>query len=199
MALRSCRSPSQFWLHIRTIDHLQGFCFRDIFLPCRNDAVNFRKEIEMSYLNTAIELAQNGVASADIALAVARVSMGAFFACSGFNKLTNKARHEAMTETLRADHVPAIGFNQWWVPGWEFVGGAMLIAGVFSAFAASVLLIICAVACMAEGRARVDAYKPINEADRVADWLYLPEVLYMIALAAVALAGGGAFAIDRIL
>lgn len=146
-----------------------------------------------------IELLQHGLGLHDVALATVRVGTGLFFALSGWNKLTNKGRHEAITETLRNDHVPFVGFMRWWVPGWELLGGSMLLVGFLTAFAAGVLMIICLVACNAEAKMRVDAYKPINGGDRVADYLYLPEVLYVLLLSVNLLAGTGIYSIDHLI
>ena len=60
-------------------------------------------------------------------------------------------------------------------------------------------LLICIVACMAEASGKVEAFKPIDEADRIDDWLYLPEVLYALMLFAVICAGPGGYSIDRLL
>lgn len=148
-------------------------------------------------VNQVVGLAQNGLGAGavDFALLAARVGAGSFFAFSGMNKLFNKGRHAGLVETLKADHVPAVGFNQWWVPGWEFVGGCSLVAGFFPSFMAAVLMVILAVACCSEGAKRVAAYAPINKADYVDDWLYLPEVIWMFPLAVVMLCGGGKFAV----
>lgn len=118
-----------------------------------------------------------------IAFDALRIGTGVFFACSGYNKLRNPARHAALVETLKTDKVPAIKLMQWWVPGCEFVGGATLASGFATPFAALVLLAIMLVALLAEGRKRVAAYAPINVADRVCDWLYLPEMVYALVLA----------------
>ena len=133
------------------------------------------------------EILQSGLSVPHVASYVLHTGMGVFFACSGYNKLTNPGRHRTFVDTLKADKVPFLRFNEWWVPIWEFVGGVSLALGFAPAFAAAVLLIICLVACMAEGRARVEAYKPINAGDRVADWLYLPEVLYTMILGSIVL------------
>lgn len=133
-----------------------------------------------------------------IALAVQRVAVGSFFAISGYHKLTNTTRHAALIATLEKDKVPAVWFNQWWVPSWECIGGFAVAVGFASAFAASVLTFICVVACMTEAKARVEAYKPIDWADMVDDYLYLPEVLYIIMLLVVVLGGGGSFSADAI-
>ena len=39
-------------------------------------------------------------------------------------------------------------------------------------------------------------YKPIDEADRIDDWLYLPEVLYAFMLIMVISAGAGPYSLD---
>lgn len=156
-------------------------------------------------MNEILNLAAHGVAAfnpvaaSDIALAVVRSTIGGFFFISGFNKLFNPARHGHLVQTLTKDKVPAVPFMQWWVPGWELLGGAMLAVGLFSAFAATVLLIICIVALCCEGADRVAKYGPINFGDRIADYLYLQETLYAILLVTVMLAGTGAYSLDHLL
>lgn len=141
----------------------------------------------MAELSAIWELAQGSLGASEAAGAVLRASVGTFFAISGWNKLTNKERHAGLLHTLEEDRIPFPRFMQWWVPGWELAAGVMLAAGVAKNFAALVLLIICLVACMAEARGKVESYKPINAGDRVADWLYLPEVLYVLMLVAALL------------
>lgn len=142
---------------------------------------------------------QTGLGLHDEALALIRIATGAFFACSGYNKLFNAGRHAAMRKTLVDDHVPAIRFNEWWVPTWELAAGSSLVIGFSTAFCAVVLMIICLVACVVDAPARVRAYQPINRTDRVADWLYLPEVLYVFMLAITALSGAGKWSLDHFL
>lgn len=146
-----------------------------------------------------LETMNNGIGGADLALAIERMATGAFFALSGFHKLFNPARHASMLETLKRDHVPALRFNEWWVPFWEFTGGTCLAVGVFSSFMAAILCIICTVACLAEARQRVAAYKPIDKADALDDYLYLPEVLYIVMLLPSVAIGNGAFSLGAFL
>lgn len=143
-----------------------------------------------------ITVAAHGINAPDAALAVVRVSIGSFFAISGYNKLFNPGRHQSLLSNLTKNHIPCLPLMQWWVPGWEFFGGLMLSVGLMSAFAAVVLAIICAVAICCEAREKVENYHPINPGDRVADYLYLPEVLYLILLAVTVLAGTGQYSID---
>jgi hypothetical protein len=42
-------------------------------------------------------------------------------------------------------------------------------------------------------------YKPIDEADRIDDWLYLPEVLYAFMLIVVISAGAGPYSFDAVI
>lgn len=134
-----------------------------------------------------------------IALTALRVGAGGFFALSGGNKLVRPDRHATLVRTLQEDKVPFVGFMQWWVPSWELVGGTCLALGLGTWFMASVLAIVCIVACLCEGKKRVASYQPINAADRVDDWLYLPEVLYGLVLVFFAAVGGGAWSLDALL
>lgn len=150
-------------------------------------------------MNFAGTTAVHGFNLPDAALAGMRLAIGSFFAISGYHKLFNPTRHARLAQTMVNDKVPFPKFNEWWVPGWEFTGGLMLALGIFAPFAAAVLAIVCMVACACEAKAKVDAYHPIDLADRVDDYLYLPEVLYIIILGALILTGPGAYRLDALL
>lgn len=146
-----------------------------------------------------LHYAINGVQAPDIAIATARTLTGAFFFLSGANKIFNTGRHQALVNTLEKDKVPVLKFMQWWVPGWEFTAGALLTVGLFSSFAAAVLAIIMLVACTCEAKKRVAEYQPINKADVIDDYLYLPEVIYLLLLVTFVLTGGGRYSLDALL
>jgi putative oxidoreductase len=134
-------------------------------------------------MESVLTLAQSGLGlGGDAPLTLLRIGVGIFFASSGSNKLFNHNRHQSLVQTLEQDHVPLVRFNQWWVPINEMVGGIMVAANVLTAFFAAVLLVISIVACAVDGTKRVTEWKPINTRDRIADWLYLPEVLYAMIL-----------------
>lgn len=139
----------------------------------------------------------HGIGGIEAAQTIMRVAVGSFFAFSGYHKLFNPQRKANLLATFKADHIPAPNFNVYWVPFWEMTGGAMVAMGLFAAFAASVLSIICITACLAEAKGRITAYKPIDKADWIDDLLYLPEVLYLIMLLPIVAAGAGPFSIDR--
>jgi uncharacterized membrane protein YphA (DoxX/SURF4 family) len=141
----------------------------------------------------------NGVGWTDIALALNRVAVGAFFMLSGYHKLFNAQHHRALVDELKALGVPAVGFNQWWVPSVEFSAGGAVLIGVLAPLAALGLIVIILVALVTSGRQRIELYKPIDEADRIDDWLYLPETLYAVMLIMVISAGGGPYSLDAVI
>ena len=150
-------------------------------------------------MNELFAAAAHGFGMHDVALALVRAAVGVFFAIAGFHKLFNKARHARLVQTLLEDRVPFPRFFQWWVPAWELLAGAMLAVGFLTAFSAAVLAIVCLVACFCEAREKVRSYGPINLADTIDDYLYLPEVLYLVMLAVSVLAGTGKYSLDAIL
>jgi putative oxidoreductase len=91
-----------------------------------------------------------------------------------------------------------VGFNQWWVPTVEFSAGGAVVIGLLAPLAALGLLVIILVAIVTSGRQRIKEYKPIDEADRIDDWLYLPEVLYAFMLIVVISAGAGPYSLDAL-
>jgi putative oxidoreductase len=127
------------------------------------------------------------------------VAVGIFFLLSGYHKLFNAQRHVSLVEELKELGIPAVGFNQWWVPAVEFTGGAGVTIGFLAPLAALGLLVIILVAIATSGRQRIKAYKPIDEADRLDDWLYLPETLYAFMLIMVVSAGAGQYSVDAVI
>jgi uncharacterized membrane protein YphA (DoxX/SURF4 family) len=146
-----------------------------------------------------MDLLFNGLGFADIALTINRVAVGAFFMFSGFHKLFNADRHRTFTDELQALRVPALRINQWWVPTVEFAAGAAVFIGFLAPLAALGLLVIILVAIATTGRQRISSYKPIDAADRIDDWLYLPETLYAAMLIVVISAGAGPYSLNALI
>lgn len=141
----------------------------------------------------------NGVGWTDIALTLNRIAVGAFFMLSGYHKLFNAERHRTVVDELKELGVPAVGFNQWWVPLVEFTAGGGVLVGLLAPLAALGLLVIILVAMGTSGRRRIKLYKSIDEADRIDDWLYLPETLYAFMLIIVLSAGAGPYSLDALI
>ena len=140
-----------------------------------------------------------GVGWADIAVTLNRIAVGAFFMLSGFHKLFNAERHRSFACELKALGVPAVGFNQWRVPFVEFTAGGAVLIGLLAPIAALGLLVIILVAVFTSGRQKISLYKPIDKADHIDDWLYLPETLYAFMLVMIISAGAGPYSIDALI
>src|SRR3984885_13885067 len=138
----------------------------------------------------------NGVGWTDIAFTLNRIAVGMFFMFSGYHKLLNAERHRVFANELRSLHVPAVGINEWWVPFVEFSAGGAVVIGLIAPLAALGLLVVILIASATSGRERIKAYKPIDEDDRIDDWLYLPETLYAFMLIMVISAGAGPYSLD---
>jgi hypothetical protein len=61
------------------------------------------------------------------------------------------------------------------------------------------LLFISFVAIATTGPQRIRLSKPIDKADRIDDWLYLPEILYVFMLITVVSAGAGPYSLDALI
>ncbi len=146
-----------------------------------------------------IDILFNGVGWTDIAFTLNRLAVGMFFMFSGYHKLFNAERHRVFAEELKSLHVHAIGINQWWVPLVEFAGGAAVAIGLLTPLAALGLLVIILVASATTGRERIKAYMPIDRADRIDDWLYLPETIYAFLLILIISAGAGPYSLDAVI
>jgi uncharacterized membrane protein YphA (DoxX/SURF4 family) len=82
------------------------------------------------------------------------------------------------------------------VPSVEFAAGSAVFIGFLTPLAALGLLVIVLVASVTSGRLRIKGYQPIDRADRIDDWLYLPEVLYAFILIMFVSAGAGPYSLD---
>ena len=146
-----------------------------------------------------IDMLFEGVGWSDIAFPLNRVAVGTFFLFSGYHKLFNASRHRTFADELKALDVHALGINQWWVPFVEFSAGGAVVIGLFTPLAALGLIVIILVACATSGRERIKLYKPIDRADRIDDWLYLPETLYAFMLLLIVSAGAGPYSVDSVI
>ena len=146
-----------------------------------------------------IHILFNGVGGADIALTLNRVAVGLFFMISGYHKLFNAERHRALADELKELGVHAVGFNQWWVPTVEFTAGGAVAIGFLAPLAALGLLVLIVVAIVRSGPQRINASKPIDRADRLDDWLYVPETLYAFMLIVVVSIGAGPYSLDAVI
>ena len=128
------------------------------------------------------------------AILLVRVSLGLFFAISGANKLFVAGGTQTMYETLVEANVPFPDLMTYFVSGVEFVGGSLVAAGFLSNLACIALLVDMVVAILTTTlSAMPKGLSPLNWLD---DFLYLPEVLYVLFFIWLLCSGPGKFSVD---
>src|SRR5579862_7353256 len=128
------------------------------------------------------------------AILLVRVSLGLFFAVSGANKLFVAGSTQTMYKTLVAAKVPFPNLMTYFVSGVEFVGGSLLIVGFLSSLVCVALLVDMLVAILT---AKLSAMpKGPSPLDWLDDFLYLPEVLYVLFFIWLICSGPGKFSVD---
>jgi len=128
------------------------------------------------------------------AILLVRVSLGLFFAISGANKLFVAASKQTMYETLVKAKVPFPRQTAYFVSTVEFVGGSLLAVGLLSIPACIALSVDMLVAILTTKlSAMPKGLSPLNWLD---DFLYLPEVLYVLFFIWLIGSGPGRFSVD---
>jgi len=128
------------------------------------------------------------------AILLVRVSLGLFFSISGANKLFVAAGKKNIYETLIKAKVPFPYQMAYFVSGVEFVGGSLLTVGCFSSPACLALLIDMIVAVLTTTLSTMP--KGLSPPNWLDDFLYLPEVLYVLFFILLICSGPGKFSVD---
>jgi putative oxidoreductase len=128
------------------------------------------------------------------AILLVRVSIGLFFAISGANKLFVAGGTKPVYETLVEAKVPFPQQMAYFVSGVEFFCGSLLTVGFLSSVACVALLIDMTVATLTSALSNMPkGLSPLNWLD---DFLYLPEVLYVLFFIWLICSGPGKFSVD---
>jgi putative oxidoreductase len=127
---------------------------------------------------------------------LARVSVGLLFFLSGRGKLFVPARRDQMRETIRQAGLPRPDVTAVAISMVEFASGAMLVAGVLTPLACLMLTGVMAGALTTTQIPRIEARSRL---EWIGEFLYLPEVLYIVILVWLLLAGPGALSVDGLL
>jgi putative oxidoreductase len=131
------------------------------------------------------------------AILLVRVSLGLFFAISGANKLFVAGGAKPVYETLVKAKVPFPRLTAYFVSSVEFVGGSLVAVGSLSSPACFALLIDMIVATLTNALSTMPkGLSPLNWLD---DFLYLPEVLYVLFFIWLICSGPGSFSVDYLL
>jgi putative oxidoreductase len=130
----------------------------------------------------------------EYAILVVRVSIGLFFAISGGHKLFVAGGTKPVYDTLVQAKVPFPHQTAYFVAGVEFVGGSLVTVGVLSSAASMALLIDMIVATLTSAISTLPkGLSPLRWLD---DFLYLPEVLYVLFFIWLICSGPGRFSVD---
>ena len=125
-----------------------------------------------------------------------RVLIGIFFCISGGTKLFVPSQFSVMERTLAESHIPFPHASAFFVSLVEFVAGAGLVVGLLTPLCALVLLIDMIIAVATNRVHSIQASTPLSWLD---DFLYLPEVLYVMILAWLIFSGPGRYSLDGLI
>ena len=132
--------------------------------------------------------------SEQYAVLLVRVSLGLFFAISGANKLFVADSTQTMYETLVEAKVPFPHLMTYFVSGVEFAGGSLLTVGFLSSLSCVALLVDMLVAILTTKLSAMP--KGLSPLNWLGDFLYLPEVLYVLFFIWLISFGPGTFSFD---
>ncbi len=127
---------------------------------------------------------------------MARVAVGLLFFLSGRGKLFVPERRQQMRETLAAAKIPFPNFNAVFVSTVEFSFGLLLIVGALTPLACVMIACVMVVAIATTAIKQIKARPLLGW---LSEFLYLPEVLYLVILFWIFLAGPGWFSVDHLI
>jgi putative oxidoreductase len=128
------------------------------------------------------------------AILLVRVSIGMFFAISGANKLFVAGGTKPVYDTLVKAKALFPRQLAYFVAGVEFVGGSLLTLGLLSSAACVALLIDMIVATLTAALSTMP--KGLSPLSWLDDFLYLPEVLYVLFFIWLICSGPGQLSVD---
>ena len=125
---------------------------------------------------------------------LARLAVGSLFFLSGRAKLFVTERREQMRQTLVDARIPFPEPNAVFVSGVEFVFGLLLVLGALTPLACVMLSCVMVVAIATTAIRYIKASGPLAW---LSEFLYLPEVLYLVILIWLFLSGPGWLSVDH--
>jgi putative oxidoreductase len=131
----------------------------------------------------------------EFSILLARISLGVFFAISGGNKLFVASQHKIMYETIIGAGIHFPQFMTYFVSSVEFVCGCLLIIGLLSILCCIALIIDMIVAITTVQLATIA--KGLSAVDWLDDFMYLPEVMYIIIFLWLISSGPGRLSVDH--
>ncbi len=127
---------------------------------------------------------------------VARVSLGLFFAVSGYNKLFVPEKHADLIQLMVDIGMPFPEFTALFLACVEFFGGLMLMVGFLSSIIC-IALSIAMIVAIATVEIEHVIPKGIGPLDWMSWFLYLPQVMYIILFVWLITTGPGRLSLDH--
>ena len=131
-----------------------------------------------------------------IGMLLARLSVGLLFSLSGGGKLFVPARRKQMRDTLREAGIPVPEISTVAVSSVEFVFGFLLVIGFLTPLCC---LMLCGVMMGALSTTILPGIKAESVFAWLGEFLYLPEVLYLVILIWLFFSGPGWISFDHLI
>jgi putative oxidoreductase len=129
-------------------------------------------------------------------ITAARILIGIFFCISGGTKFFVPAQFSVLERTLAESNIPYPHANALFVSTIEFVCGAGLALGLITPLCAAMLAGDMIVAIAAN---RIHSIQVSGVIAWIDDFLYLPEVLYVLILVWLIFSGPGRYSLDGLM
>jgi putative oxidoreductase len=131
-----------------------------------------------------------------IPVTAARVLTGVFFCISGGTKLFVPSKFSELQQTMIQSHIPFPPASALFVASIEFACGGGLVLGLLTPLCALMLMGDMIVAILTNRIGSIDASGFLAWLD---DFLYLPEVLYVLILFWLLFSGPGPYSLDSMM
>lgn len=129
-----------------------------------------------------------------LGILVARIGVGLLFAISGYGKLFNEKKKKQMKQTMKKADVPMPKLNAVFVSWVELIFGIFLLIGFLTPLAAMLLAATMVVAIFT---VKLQSIESDSLMAWLGEFLFLPEVLFLIILIWLFFAGGGLVSLDN--
>ena len=131
-----------------------------------------------------------------VGILLARLSVGVLFAISGYGKIFVEEKRGQMRETLKNAGVPLPKINAIFVSWVELIFGILLVLGFLTPVACLMLSGVMIVAILT---VKLKGIESASLSGWLGEFLFLPEVLYLVILIWLFFSGPGLISLDRLI
>lgn len=131
-----------------------------------------------------------------LGILLARISVGLLFVLSGYGKVFVAEKREQMKETMESAGVPLPQFNAVFVSWVELIFGVALLIGFLTPLASLMLAATMIVAILT---VKLKGIEGGSLSAWLSEFLFLPEVLYLVILIWLFFSGPGIASVDWLL